>query len=55
MCGLACELKEELEKNNIDAMGSLLDKNWQLKKTLAAGISNPLIDENIYGCNERWC
>jgi D-glycero-alpha-D-manno-heptose-7-phosphate kinase len=45
MCGLARELKEELEKNNIDAMGSLLDKNWQLKKTLATGISNPLIDE----------
>ena len=45
MCDIARELKEELEKNNIDAMGELLDENWQLKKTLATGISNPLIDE----------
>lgn len=45
MCDIARELKEELEKNNIAAMGELLDENWQLKKTLATGISNPLIDE----------
>ncbi len=45
MCDLARELKSELEKNNIDAIGHLLDENWQLKKTLASGISNPIIDE----------
>ena len=45
MCDIARELKEQLEKNNIDAMGELMDENWQLKKTLATGISNPLIDE----------
>ncbi|WP_102343376.1 GHMP kinase [Galactobacillus timonensis] len=45
MCEIARKLKEELEKNNIDAMGELLDENWKLKKTLASGISNPLIDE----------
>ena len=48
MCELARTLKEELQKNNVDAMGELLHENWMLKKSLVAGISNPLIDE-IYG------
>lgn len=45
MCGLARTLKEELQKNNVDAMGELLHENWVLKKSLASGISNPFIDE----------
>jgi D-glycero-alpha-D-manno-heptose-7-phosphate kinase len=45
MCSLTRSLKEELQKNNVDAMGELLHENWMLKKTLANGISNPLIDE----------
>lgn len=45
MCTLARNLKEELEKNNVDAMGELLHENWMLKKSLATGISNSLIDE----------
>ena len=45
MCDLTRSLKEELQKNNIDAMGELLHENWMLKKSLASGISNPLIDE----------
>lgn len=45
MCGLTRTLKEELQKNNIDAMGELLHENWMLKKSLASGISNPLIDD----------
>jgi len=45
MCKLTRTLKEELQKNNIDAMGELLHENWMLKKSLASGISNPLIDE----------
>ena len=45
MCDLTRTLKEELQKNNVDAMGELLHKNWMLKKSLASGISNPLIDE----------
>lgn len=44
MCGLARALREELQKNNIDAMGEILHQNWLLKKTLASGISNPAID-----------
>lgn len=45
MCGLARDLREELQKNNIDAMGQILHQNWVLKKTLANGISSPVIDE----------
>lgn len=45
MCGLARELREELQKNNIDAMGEILHQNWLLKKTLASGITNPAIDK----------
>lgn len=45
ICDLTKTLKEELQKNNVDAMGELLHENWILKKSLASGISNPLIDE----------
>ena len=48
MCRLTRTLKEELQKNNVDAMGQLLHENWMLKKSLASGISNPLIDDT-YG------
>lgn len=45
MCDLARELRDELQHNNIDAMGEILNEGWQLKRTLANGISNPVIDE----------
>lgn len=45
MCGLAKTLRVELENGNLDAMGENLDKGWQLKRTLSAGITNPEIDE----------
>lgn len=45
ICELAYKLREELQKNNIDAMGKILHQNWLLKKTLANGISNPAVDE----------
>ena len=45
MCDLTRTLKDELQKNNVDAMGELLYENWMLKKSLASGITNPLIDE----------
>jgi len=44
MCDIARALKRELQNNNIDAMGELLDENWLLKRTLASNISNPTID-----------
>lgn len=45
MCDITRKLKEELQNNNLDAMGELLHQNWMLKKSLASGITNPLIDE----------
>lgn len=45
MCGLAHDLRRELQSGNIDAMGEILHENWMLKKTLASGISNQEIDE----------
>lgn len=45
MCDTARTLKEELQKNNIDATGPLLHENWMLKKSLASGITSPLIDD----------
>lgn len=45
MCDYARELKEALQDNDVDAMGPLLHENWLLKRTLASGISNPVIDD----------
>lgn len=42
---LTHELKYELEHDNIDAVGRILDENWKIKKTLANGITNPQFDE----------
>lgn len=45
MCNITRILKVELQKNNVDALGELLHENWMLKKSLASGISNPVIDD----------
>ena len=44
MCQLAKDLREELQSNNIDALGEILHENWMLKKTLASGITTEIID-----------
>jgi D-glycero-alpha-D-manno-heptose-7-phosphate kinase len=44
MVQLSKDLKEELLKGNIDAMGDILHTGWMYKKELANGISNPDID-----------
>lgn len=45
MCELAKMLRDELHNNNIDVLGEILNEGWALKRTLARGISNPLIDK----------
>jgi D-glycero-alpha-D-manno-heptose-7-phosphate kinase len=45
MCELTYDLRRELNRGNIDSLGEILDESWQLKRTLASGISNPQIDE----------
>lgn len=44
MVQLSKDLKEELLKGNINAMGEILHTGWRYKKELANGISNPDID-----------
>lgn len=45
MTGIVREMKVALKMNQLDYFGKLLDKNWQLKKRLNGGVSNPLINE----------
>jgi D-glycero-alpha-D-manno-heptose-7-phosphate kinase len=45
MCALAQEMKTTLERNDLSNFGALLNENWRLKQTLAAGITNPEINE----------
>jgi D-glycero-alpha-D-manno-heptose-7-phosphate kinase len=45
MRGLAGDLREALEGDNLSAFGAILDKNWQLKRSLSSGIANLRIDE----------
>jgi D-glycero-alpha-D-manno-heptose-7-phosphate kinase len=41
---LAEELHRELIRDNVDALGGILHANWEQKRKLANGISNPFID-----------
>ena len=43
--GLALQAKSELQRGNLDAIGSMLDASWALKKRLASKISNDGIDD----------
>ena len=45
MCQIARLLRDELQKNNVDALGKYLHENWVLKKKLASGITNKYIDD----------
>jgi D-glycero-alpha-D-manno-heptose-7-phosphate kinase len=42
---MALEARGELERGNIDVLGEMLHANWELKRDLAEGITNPAIDE----------
>jgi len=44
MCELTRELKHQLESNNVDALGDILNEAWQIKRQLASGITNKAID-----------
>lgn len=45
MCRLAEDLRDALQAGRVDEMGEILHEGWKLKKTLAGGITNPVIDE----------
>ena len=42
---LAAEAKDALLRGEYDLIGDILHRNWELKKSLASGITNPQIDE----------
>lgn len=42
---LVLPFKDALEKGDFKKMGEILNQNWQLKKELSSGISNPQIEE----------
>jgi len=44
MKDLALETARALERMDFEEIGRLMDENWQLKKRLSDGISNPVID-----------
>ncbi|MBI4345225.1 MAG: GHMP kinase [Elusimicrobia bacterium] len=44
----ASVLRAELQKGHVEAVGPVLREAWELKKSLAGGITNPQIDE-AYG------
>lgn len=44
MRDLAVQTARALERLDFPEIGRLMDENWTLKKSLSAGISNPLID-----------
>lgn len=52
MCELAKIMKQSLEENQIDDIGSILDEGWRKKRELAGNISSSKIDE-LYDCARR--
>lgn len=44
MVSLAYDMRDLLENDDIDLLGELLDKNWQLKRQMTVGISDAQID-----------
>jgi D-glycero-alpha-D-manno-heptose-7-phosphate kinase len=44
MRNLAYELRDRLGRGDRDAMAELLDRNWELKRSLTEGITNPGVD-----------
>ena len=44
MVSLVYDMKDLIEKDNIEPIGELLDKNWQLKRKMTEGISDSQID-----------
>jgi len=45
MCGLARDMKIALESNDLSSFGNILNESWNLKRSLASGISSADIDE----------
>ena len=44
LCDMAKELKRHFESGDVDYLGEVLKKSWEIKKTLSSKISNDTID-----------
>jgi D-glycero-alpha-D-manno-heptose-7-phosphate kinase len=44
MRDLAYELRDVLGRGEVEGIGPLLDRNWELKRSLVAGLSDPQVD-----------
>ncbi len=45
LCKMAKRLKKHFEEGDVDYLGQILKKSWEIKKTLSSGISNDKINE----------
>jgi D-glycero-alpha-D-manno-heptose-7-phosphate kinase len=45
MVSLVYDTRQAIDKGNLNDFGKILHENWILKKQLASGISNPVIDQ----------
>ena len=45
ICKLTEELYKELSSENVDALGEIMSANWEHKRKLVSGMTNPLIDK----------
>ncbi len=45
LCRLTERLKADLEKDDIDSLGRILDEGWKLKRGISSSISSDIIDE----------
>lgn len=52
MCGLARDMREALEKNELSDFGEILNEGWIRKRELASGVTSARIDE-LYECAIR--
>jgi len=52
MVELATELRNALERDNLDSFGDILDHGWKLKRGLAAGITNDIVDTHYRKARE---
>jgi len=44
MVSLAYDMRDSLERDDIDSLGELLDENWKMKSQMSSGISDHQID-----------
>ena len=49
---LAVELRTSLERNDLSSFGEILHRGWQLKRGVASGISNDVVESNYRAARE---